>query len=76
MDDERRELLSRLFAATTELIETAHEAAVSGQSGLLTADGYALAGRRLQAAARDATALAEAAIIVARAAPVNGRESA
>ena len=76
MDDDRRELLSRLFTAATELAETAHEAAVAGQSGMLTANGYATAARRLRAAASDAAALAEAAEIVARPGPGNGRESA
>ena len=76
MDDERRELLRRLFAVLTELIEAAHEAAVAGQSGALTADGYAKAARRLRAAARDAAALADAAIIIARPGPGNDRDSA
>ena len=39
MNDDRRELLSRLFEAATELVETAHEAAVAGQSGALAAPG-------------------------------------
>ena len=65
MDDDRRELLSRLFAAATEFVETAHEAAVAGQSGALTADGYAKTARRLAAAATDAAALADAAAVVA-----------
>ena len=75
MDEDRRNLLSRLFAAATELIETAHEAAVEGQSGTLTAAGYTKTARRLKAAASNAAALAEAALIVARGDPGNGRES-
>ena len=76
MDDDRRELLSRLFAAATELVETAHEAAVAGQSVALTADGYARAAHRLRAAAADAAALADAAIIIARPGPGNDRDLA
>ena len=65
MDDDHRELVRHLFAATTELIETAHEAAAAGQSGEVAAGDYAAAARTLQATARDVAALAEAAIIVA-----------
>jgi len=61
MDENRRELVRRLFAAATALIETAHEAAIAGQSEALTAE----AARRLQAAARDIAALAEAATVIA-----------
>ena len=32
MDENRRELVRRMFAAATALIETAHEAAIAGQS--------------------------------------------
>ncbi len=76
MDDERRELLSQLFAAATELVETAHEAAVAGQSGALTAGGYARDARRLRSALSDATVLADAAIVVVRPGPEKGPESA
>ena len=65
MDENRRELVRRLFAAVTALIETAHEAAIAGQSEALTAGAYAGAARRLQAAARDIAALAEAAAVIA-----------
>ena len=65
MDDDHRELVRHLFAAATDLIETAHEAAVSGQSSEITTEDYAAAARTLQAMARDAAALAEAAMIVA-----------
>ena len=51
MDDNHRELLRRLFAAATELTETAHEAATAGQSEALTAGDYATAARRLRGAA-------------------------
>lgn len=65
MDDDHRELVRRLFAAATELIETAHDTAVAGQSDEITAEDYAVAARRLQAKARDVAVLAEAAAIVA-----------
>ncbi len=65
MDDDDRELVRRLFVAATEMVETAHEAAIAGQSDKITARGYAAAARRLQATARDVAVLAEAAMIVA-----------
>ncbi len=65
MDDNHRELVRRLFAAATAVIETAHEAATAGQSEALTAGHYAEAARRLQGAARDIAALAEAATVIA-----------
>jgi hypothetical protein len=65
MDEDHRELVRRLFAAATAVIETAHEAAIAGQSEALTVGAYAEAARRLQAAARDIAALAEAASVIA-----------
>ncbi len=65
MDDDHRELLRRLFATATALIETAHEAAVAGQASEIAAGDYAAVARRLQAAARDVAALAEAARVIA-----------
>ena len=65
MDENRREFVRRMFAAATALIETAHEAAIAGQSEALTARAYAEAAQRLQGAARDIIALAEAATVVA-----------
>ena len=65
MDENRRELVRRMFAAATALIETAHEAAIAGQSEALTAGAYAEAAQRLQGAARDIIALAEAATVIA-----------
>ena len=65
MDDDHRELVRRLFASATELIETAHDAAVAGQSGEIAAGDHAEAARRLHAAARDIAVIAEAATIVA-----------
>ncbi len=65
MDADHRELLRRLFAAATEMTETAHEAAIAGQSEALTAGDYAEAAWRLRGAARDIAALAEAATVIA-----------
>jgi hypothetical protein len=65
MDDDHRELVRRLFAAATALIETAHDAAIAGQSGAIAAGDYAEAARRLQGTARDIAALAEAATVIA-----------
>ncbi len=44
MDDDHRELVRRLFAAATALIETAHDAAIAGQSETLTAKARGTAG--------------------------------
>ena len=65
MDDDDRELLRHLFAATTVLIETAHESAVAGQASEIAAGDYAAVARRLQAAAQDIAALAEAVLVIA-----------
>ncbi len=65
MDDDHRELVRRLFVAVAEMTETAHEAAIAGQSEALTARAYAEAAQRLQGAARDIAALAEAAAVIA-----------
>ena len=65
MDDDHRELVRGLFAAATELIETAHEASVAGQSTEIAAEDYIAAAHRVTAKARDVATLAEAAMIVA-----------
>ncbi len=65
MDDDHRELVRRLFAAATALIETAHDAAVAGQSSAIAAGDYATVAHRLQGAARDIATLAEAAAVIA-----------
>ena len=67
MNDDNRELVRRLFVAATELIETAHDAAIAGQSDALADEDYAEAATRLRAAAGDVVALADAAIVIARA---------
>ena len=65
MDEDHRELVRRLFAAAAEMTEAAHEAAIAGLSEALTAGDYAKAAQRLQGAARDIAALAEAAVAIA-----------
>ncbi len=65
MDEDHRELVRRLLAAATAVIETAHEAAIAGQSEAPTAGDYAAAAGRLQGAARGIAALAEAATVIA-----------
>ena len=65
MDEDHRELLRRLFVALAEMTETAHEVAIAGQSEALTARAYAEKARRLEAAARNLVALAEAAAVIA-----------
>jgi hypothetical protein len=65
MDDDQRELVQRLFAAATEMIGTAHKAAVAGQSTEIVAEDYAAVAHRLQAAAQDIAIIAKAAMIVA-----------
>ncbi len=57
--------MRHLFAATAEITETAHEAAIAGQSEALSARDYAEAAGRLEAAARGIAALAEAAAVIA-----------
>jgi hypothetical protein len=64
MDEDHRELVRRLFAVATEMTETAHEAAIAGQSAALTAGDYAKAAHRLQGATRSLAALAEAAAVI------------
>ncbi len=65
MDNYHRELVRLLFATAPALIETAHNAAVAGQAGEIAAGDYAAVARRLQAAAQDIAALAEAARVIA-----------
>ena len=64
MDDDHRELVRRLFAAMAEMAETAHEAAIAGQSEALTARAYAEAARRREEAAHSLAALTEAAAVI------------
>ncbi len=77
MDDDNKELVRRLMAKATAMLEDTVETAVAGQSNRLSAPGYARAARRLQAAAQDIAIIAEAAMIVANSGverPRNRRE--
>ena len=65
MDDDKSELVRRLFVVATEFVESAHYASTEGQSGRQSALEYADAARKLHAAARDIAALAEAATVIA-----------
>ena len=51
MEDDHREPVRRLFVAAAEMTETAHEAAIAGQSETLTARDNAAAAQQLEAAA-------------------------
>ena len=65
MDDEHRDLVRHLLATATELIETAHDAAVAGQSGEIAAGRYSKSAHQLNGVAWVIAVLAEAAMIVA-----------
>ncbi len=65
MDDDNKELVRRLMAKATVMLEDMVETAVAGQSDRLSAPEYAGAARRLQAAAQDIAIIAEAVTIVA-----------
>lgn len=66
MNDQRKELVSRLFVIATELLEDAHEIAIGGQSPKLNARGCVQAVDRLRETAADLTTLANAAILIAK----------
>ncbi len=65
MDDDRRELANRLFAAVTAMLENAIEVAVAGQSPKLGPRQLANRAPRVGAVAREIAAIAEAAVIIA-----------
>ena len=65
MDDDRRELANRLFAAATAMLEDAAAVAAAGQSPRLSTAQLVESGGRLKVAAQAVTVLAEAAAIVA-----------
>ncbi len=75
MSDDYRELARRLFATATAMLEDATEVSISGQSQRLIPAKLADHGRRLQTAARDVAAVAEAAIVIAHLGQENGRLS-
>ena len=65
MDEGHREPVRHLFAAATDMIETAHDAATARQSGALSAEDYVAAAQQLRGVARGIAALAEAAAVIA-----------
>jgi len=65
MDDDYRELASRLFATATAMLEDATKAAGAGQSPRLDPSALAEAGHQLEATAREIATIAQAAAIVA-----------
>ncbi len=75
MSDDYRELARRLFATATAMLEDATEISISGQAHRLIPSKLADHGRRLQTAARDIAAVAEAAIVIAQLGQENGRLS-
>jgi len=68
LDDDTRDLLRRLFAAATDLVERAHETAVEGQAADLTAGSYAACAGALRDRLKDALSIVAAAEAIARAA--------
>lgn len=75
MSDDYRELVRRLFATATAMLEDATEVSISGQSQRLVPSKLADYGHRLQTTARDIAVVAEAAIVIARLGQENGRLS-
>ena len=66
LDDDTRDLLCRLFATASELLEDAHEAATKGQAPSLTAGAYAARASDLQDRLTDVLVIAAAADAIAR----------
>ncbi len=64
MNRDHREILQRLFVVATELLETAHEAAVAGQAEGLAAKAYVEAADCLCAASQRVKTLADAVIVI------------
>lgn len=59
MEEETRDLLNRLFAIATDILERTHEVAASGQSADIAAKTAALYARQLMQAGRDISSIAE-----------------
>lgn len=75
MEDETQDLLNRLFAIASDILERAHEVAASGQSADLDAKTATLYARQLVKAAEDLNSVADTAKLLARAmlpAPAEG----
>ncbi|MEP2758818.1 hypothetical protein [Parvibaculum sp.] len=59
MEEEKRDLLNRLFAVASDVLERAHEAAMTGQAPDLDDKTASLCGRQLARAAEDIGAVAD-----------------
>lgn len=59
MEEETRDLLNRLFAIATDILERTHEVSASGQSTDIDAKTAALYARQLIQAGRDISSIAE-----------------
>ena len=66
MDKDNRELVNRLFAVATMLLEDATEPAIAGQSPKLTSVAYAKHTCQLQSATTDIAAIVQAVTAVGR----------
>ena len=66
MDEDDKELVRRMMAKATAMLEDAVETAVAGQSSALSADDYADVARRLRIAACRVATLADATMVLAR----------
>jgi hypothetical protein len=66
MDEDRIELLRRLFVAAAEAAEAASAVAMDGQGLLKSSKSYAHAAARLQIAANELSVLAQAAAVLAQ----------
>lgn len=75
MDDDDRELVNRLFAAATAMLEDASEVAMAGQSPGHAPTRLIEHGQRLRSAAHNIATIAEAAAIIADRADSAGRGS-
>ena len=64
MDDDNRELVTRLFTLATVILETAHAAAAGGQSPCRDPSDYAARADTLRQAARNLVAIADTITVV------------
>jgi hypothetical protein len=65
MNRDQREILQRLFVVATEHLETAHEAAVAGQSAGLAQEDYVAVANGLRTASQSLATLADAILVIA-----------
>lgn len=66
MEDDTQDLLNRLFAIASDILERAHEVAASGQSPDLDAKTATLYARQLVKASEDLGSVADTAKLLAR----------